>query len=122
MKDMGAHQKPPSQHTSQYSKSGVDYAKLDYLKLLAQKSSAQTGQNIHDTPFKENSESRGESAYLLEHQDYYLAFVQEGLGTKNLVANEVRVYSGKTHYDAVAKDTVASITNDLITVGARPLS
>ena len=31
--------------------------------------------------------SRGESAYLIETTDSYLAHVEEGLGTKNLVAD-----------------------------------
>lgn len=108
--------------TSRYSQAGVDYTKLDRLKVRAQKSAQQTAQNIRDTEFKEDSSSRGESAYVLEHDTYYLALVQEGLGTKNLIADEVRSYSGKTHYDALAQDTVAMITNDLITVGARPLT
>jgi phosphoribosylformylglycinamidine cyclo-ligase len=46
--------------------------------------------------------------------------VIEGLGTKNRVADEVRKFTGKTHYDAIAQDTVAMIVNDLIVVGAKP--
>lgn len=111
-----------SPQSSSYSQSGVDYSKLDRLKVLAQQSAAQTSQNIEGTQFKEIPASRGESAYLLERHSYYLATVQEGLGTKSLVADEVRKFTGKTHYDALAQDTVAMITNDLITVGAKPLS
>ena len=50
-----------------------------------------------------------------------MASVVEGLGTKNLIADGTRKFTGKTHYDAIAHDTVATIINDLITVGAQPL-
>ena len=50
-----------------------------------------------------------------------MASVSEGLGTKNLVADRVREISGKTYYDVIAHDTVATIINDLVTVGAKPL-
>lgn len=108
-------------HSKAYSKSGVNYSKLDRLKRTAQKAAYSTAKNLLDTPYREVSESRGECAYLIEHADHYLAMVQEGLGTKSLVANSVRKYTGKTFYDAIAIDTVAMIVNDLITCGARPL-
>jgi phosphoribosylformylglycinamidine cyclo-ligase len=44
----------------------------------------------------------------------------EGLGTKNLVADAVREFTGKTHYDTIAQDAIAMIVNDLIVVGALP--
>ncbi len=50
-----------------------------------------------------------------------MASVIEGLGTKSLVADDMRKITGKTYYDVVAHDTVAYIINDLITVGAKPL-
>ena len=50
-----------------------------------------------------------------------MASVIEGLGTKNLVADEMRKITGKSYYDIIAHDTVATIINDLITVGAAPL-
>jgi phosphoribosylformylglycinamidine cyclo-ligase len=34
----------------------------------------------------------------------------------------VRPFSGRTHYDTIAQDTIAMAVNDLITVGATPLS
>ncbi len=69
---------------------------------------------------KEIGASRGESAYVWEEQDGYRAFVVEGLGTKNLIADETRRFTGRTHYDTIAQDTVAMIVNDLIVVGADP--
>src|SRR3990167_8346868 len=49
------------------------------------------------------------------------AIVLECLGTKNLIADEMRKITGKTYYDIIAHDTVATFINDLTTVGAKPL-
>ncbi len=105
-----------------YQKSGVNYDLVDPVKKLAQEMGFMTAGNIRSTGFKEKSESRGESAYVIESADCFFAFVSEGLGTKNLIADEVRKITGKTYYDAIAQDCVAMIINDLITVGARPLT
>ena len=48
--------------------------------------------------------------------------MEEGLGTKNLVADAVAAATGKCYYRAIAIDTVATIVNDLITCGALPIS
>jgi phosphoribosylformylglycinamidine cyclo-ligase len=50
-----------------------------------------------------------------------MASVIEGLGTKNLIADGMRKTTGKTYYDCIAHDTVATVINDLVTVGATPL-
>src|SRR3989344_8789929 len=50
-----------------------------------------------------------------------MAAVVEGLGTKNLVADEMRKITGKTYYEIIGHDTIAAIINDLISVGATPL-
>jgi phosphoribosylformylglycinamidine cyclo-ligase len=101
--------------------SSVDYSLVDPLKILMQKEGKATAKNLEDTGFKEVPESRGESAYVLDAGEFYLAFVQEGLGTKSLVADGMKGVSDKTYYDWIAQDTVAAIINDLITVGATPL-
>ena len=63
--------------------------------------------------------SRGESAYLIETADSYLAHVEEGLGTKNLVADAMyRLVPTRSYYDHIAQDTVAMIVNDMVTLGA----
>lgn len=103
-----------------YSNSGVDYSQLDFLKRLAQEHASNTTVNLQGSGFDEVSSSRGESAYVLDAGDHYLAFVQEGLGTKNLVADQMSKITGKSYYDSIAQDTVAMIVNDLITVGAKP--
>lgn len=104
-----------------YKSSGVDYKVMDPLKKMAQRKGAQTDKNIFGTGFSVVKESKGESAAVIEQKDSYLAFVQEGLGTKNVVADAMYAITGKTYYGAIAQDTVAMIVNDLITVGARPL-
>lgn len=103
-----------------YAESGVDYSAMDPIKVLAQQTAGATAENLHYFGAKEVGLSRGESAYVWEEPDAYRALVVEGLGTKNLVADAVRAFTGKTHYDSLAQDTVAMIVNDLIVVGALP--
>ena len=105
-----------------YKESGVDYAKIDPLKVMAQKAARETAKNLLSAGFSEIEASRGESAYVVDVGDFYLASITECLGTKSLVANDTRMVTGKTHYEAIAQDTLAMAVNDLITVGARPLS
>ena len=102
-----------------YSDVGENYEKKDPIKKLAQKEAFLTSKNIH--PYKEFSPSRGESAYVWKQGNTLMASVIEGLGTKNLIADEMEKLTGKNYYENIAYDTVASIVNDLITVGARPL-
>src|SRR6266480_3541153 len=104
-----------------YKDSGVNYDLLDDLKRLAQSSATDTEKNIADTPFCFHQQSRGESASVFEQGDMYFTFVQEGLGTKTLVADTMFEITGKTYYDQIAQDTVAMSINDLITVGSRPV-
>ena len=102
------------------SQTGVNYQAMDPVKILAQLRAKETANNLNRFGMNEVGESRGESAYVWEEKDSYRAFVIEGLGTKNLIADAVRKFTGKTHYDAIAQDTVASIVNDLVVVGADP--
>ena len=105
-----------------YAGVGVDYEAMDPFKRLAQMSARQTAQTILRLGFSEVEMSRGESAYLVDAGDYYIAHVEEGLGTKNLVADVMYRLTGKTYYDHIAQCTVAMIVNDMITLGALPLS
>ncbi len=104
-----------------YEQSGVNYGDLDPFKIAAQRAAASTAVHLMRHGYQEVAASRGESAYVWDEGDHYGAMVTEGLGTKNLIADEVRETSGKTHYDAIAQDAAAMILNDLITVGATPL-
>lgn len=103
-----------------YKMTGVDYDAMDPLKRLAQLKGMETAKNLNAFGMREVEASRGESAYVWEEKDGFRAFVVEGLGTKNKVADETRKITGKTYYDAIAQDTVAMIVNDLIVVGAAP--
>jgi phosphoribosylformylglycinamidine cyclo-ligase len=103
-----------------YAQSGVDYSAMDPIKVLAQQAAKDTATGLSAFAAAEVAASRGESAYVWEENDAYRALVVEGLGTKNLVADAVRSYSGKSHYDSLAQDTIAMIVNDLIVVGALP--
>lgn len=105
-----------------YSQVGDDYSTKDPIKKLAQSAAKSTGINLTQIGFKEVSETRGESAYVWKQDDIYMASVSEGLGTKNLVADKIRKIINKTYYDIIGHDTVATIINDLVTVGAKPLT
>jgi phosphoribosylformylglycinamidine cyclo-ligase len=95
---------------------------MDPFKRAAQLAARETAENIARFNFSEVEMSRGESAYLIETPDSYLSHVEEGLGTKNLVADAMYNFTGKSYYDHIAQDTVAMIVNDMITLGALPLS
>ncbi len=104
-----------------YSQVGDNYDTKDPIKIHAQKAARETGKNLIKHGFEEVSDSRGESAYVWKQGNFYMASVIEGLGTKNLVADGAREFSKKSNYDIIAHDTVATIINDLVTVGATPL-
>ncbi len=103
-----------------YSNTGVSYEDMDPVKINAQKAAKSTASNISDLGEKELPKSRGESAFVYDCIDHFRALVIEGLGTKNLVADEMAKITGKSYYQQIAQDTVAAIVNDLVTVGARP--
>ncbi len=105
-----------------YRSSGVDYGLLDPFKRAAQEAAARTAGQLERHGLREAPGTRGESAYLIETPDGYLAHVEEGLGTKNRVADAMSALTGRSFYDAIGQDTVATIVNDLITVGAVPVT
>src|SRR4051812_29818970 len=105
-----------------YENSGVNYDVLDAFKRACQKAAQTTTGALQQHNLREPPAIRGESAYLLEASDHYLAHVEEGLGTKNLVADAMLEASGKSFYRNIGIDTVATIVNDLITCGALPIS
>ena len=107
-----------------YADSGVHYADIDPAKVLAQHYAPQTISWPHWLNVKPVEEFRGESAYVLRLPDgSHIAHVEEGLGTKVLLAdfmyNQTRDSKG---YDVVGEDTVAMIVNDLATLGVPPVS
>ena len=107
-----------------YAQVGDNYDTKDPTKKLAQTAALKTAINLKKAGYKEITDTRGESAFVwsLGPGLPFIASVVESLGTKNLLADEVRKITGKTYYDVVAHDTVAAIINDLVTVGAKPIS
>jgi phosphoribosylformylglycinamidine cyclo-ligase len=105
-----------------YESSGVNYDQLDAFKRACQRAARTTAGQLRDHGYAEPASTRGESAYLMEAADHYLAHVEEGLGTKNLVADAVYAATGRNFYREIAIDTVATIVNDLATCGALPIS
>lgn len=105
-----------------YESSGVNYDQLDTFKRACQRAARTTAGLLKEHGYAEPATTRGESAYLMEAADHYLAHVEEGLGTKNLVADAVYAATGKNFYREIAIDTVATIVNDLATCGALPIS
>jgi phosphoribosylformylglycinamidine cyclo-ligase len=104
-----------------YGASGVDYARIDPLKLDAQRAALATGVHLDRHGFSEVESSRGESAYVVDVGPFYLASIVECLGSKALVADAMASLVGKSAYAGIAQDTIAMAVNDLITVGATPL-
>jgi phosphoribosylformylglycinamidine cyclo-ligase len=105
-----------------YQSAGVDYQRIDALKIRAQQAARGTARHLAGHGAREIAGSRGESAYVVESQGVLLASIVECLGTKSLVADAMRSISGRSHYDTIAQDTIAMAVNDLVTVGAAPLS
>lgn len=98
----------------------VDYQTADPAKILAQKQGKATSGNM---PFgyMEVEGTRGESAYVFDMGDMYGALVQEGLGSKSLIAQSIYNAGGKSYFADIAQDTVATFINDLVSVGATPV-
>jgi phosphoribosylformylglycinamidine cyclo-ligase len=107
--------------TSSYARAGVDYSLVDPGKISAQEAARRTAGALSSRGVAEVEETRGESAYVVDLGSHLLATVTEALGTKNLVADAIAEAHGRTFYDHIAIDTVATILNDLATVGGVPL-
>ncbi|MGA2496985.1 MAG: AIR synthase related protein [Tepidisphaeraceae bacterium] len=105
-----------------YESSGVNYDVLDAFKRACQKAAGTTVGVLAAHGLSEPAGIRGDSAYLLETPTEYLAHVEEGLGTKNLVADAMLQLTGRSLYRNIGIDTVATIVNDLATCGALPIS
>ena len=117
---------PPPAHSAShaplsYEQAGVRYELIDPLKVAAQRAAAGTASHLSAHGFTEIAASRGESAYVVDVGPFHLASIIECLGSKVLVADAMKALTGKSHYAAIAQDTIAMAVNDLITVGATPL-
>ena len=106
-----------------YESSGVRYDQLDAFKRACQRAARATTPLLAAHGYHEPASVRGESAYLIEADDQFIAHVEEGLGTeKDLVAEAVQAATGRSFYREIGIDTVATIVNDLATCGALPIS
>src|SRR5262245_66284829 len=101
-----------------YEEAGVQYDRIDPLKVAAQRAAAATAANLAARGFSEVAASRGESAYVVDVGPFYLASIVECLGSKALVADEMKRLTGRSSYAAIAQDTNAMAVNDIVTVGA----
>lgn len=108
--------------SASYQSAGVNYDQLDAFKRNCQKAAAGTVSALAARGMTEPAGIRGESAYLVETPDTFLAHVEEGLGTKNVVADAMLKLTGTSYYVNIGIDTVATIVNDLVTTGALPIS
>lgn len=107
--------------SSAYSSAGVDYQALDAGKRGALTEALSTSALLQRNGGRAVDESRGEPAFVFQIGELTLAFVVEGLGTKSLIARQLRGHTGAGVFANVAYDTVAAIVNDLCCVGALPL-
>lgn len=106
-----------------YATVGVNYGNLDPFKLMCQQAGLETTQFLAERGLGEVPESRGESCALIDMGDHYAGQVIEGLGTKNLVAQAMQDLTGSAHWwEGIGQDSLAMILNDLICLGARPVS
>lgn len=106
--------------STDYESAGVNYDVLDAAKRTALASAARTliGHE-HATVLPE---SRGQSAFVFRaNGSSTLATVLECLGTKSVIAREYLEEGGQNLFDHVGYDAVASIINDLVSVGAMPI-
>lgn len=104
-----------------YQQVGDNYYTKDPINKLSQDAARATAANLKKSGFSEISDTRGESAFVWKQGNILMATVVECLGTKNLVADAMKKITGKSYYDIIANNTVATFINDLSTVGAKPL-
>ena len=107
--------------SSAYRSAGVDYQALDAGKRNALTEALTTSGLLEAHGGRALDESRGEPAFVFECAGLTLGFVVEGLGTKSLIARQLREEVGPIGFAHVAYDTVAAIVNDLCCVGALPM-
>jgi phosphoribosylformylglycinamidine cyclo-ligase len=111
---------------SEYAKAGVDYSVLEPFKqaMIAVGKKTVTFPNKRDVYIHtEVMHSHGAVyEYKGPHHPVWCK-TQEGLGNKNWIAEWMydNEGSGKTYYDAIAKDTALMVANDVIAQGAMPV-
>ena len=99
----------------------VKYDVLDAFKREALAAAKETAKGLLRAGFKEIPQSRGESCYLIEGHGLVLGFVVEGVGTLNIIAEEILAKTGKSYMAQIHRANYATIHNDLTASGAYPL-
>jgi phosphoribosylformylglycinamidine cyclo-ligase len=99
----------------------VNYGVLDKYKMECLAAAREISDNLLKVGFKEVPESRGESVSLIRGHGMMLAFVVEGLGTLNRVAEEILEKTGRSYMRQIHRANFATIVNDLTACGAYPL-
>jgi phosphoribosylformylglycinamidine cyclo-ligase len=105
-----------------YKQSGVDYSSLDPAKMMMLRAASATSGNLERRGGRAWDDTRGETAFVFDVGDRRLAFVLECLGTKSVLAEDYLAETGCNRFEAVGYDAVAAVVNDLICVGALPLT
>ena len=105
-----------------YEQAGVDYSALDSAKLMLLQAAGATSAGPAPLRATALEETRGEPAFVFDAGGSKLAFVLECLGTKSVLAQSYLEQTGRNRFESVGYDAVASIVNDLICVGALPVT
>lgn len=116
---------PATQIPATYAGAGVSYADIDPAKVYAQKLASKTVSGVQWLGLSPQEQFRGESAYVirLPLERGYIGHVEEGLGTKIIMADTLYELEGDpSGYTVVGQDTVGMIVNDLLTTGLLPVS
>lgn len=109
-----------------YAGTGVNYDAMDPFKRECQKRAVLTSKNAERFGLISLEWTRGESVHAMHQQSssatthHFFGHVEEGLGTKNMVADAMYELTGRSFYDQIAQDTVAMIVNDMVTLGLFP--
>ncbi|MDO8625565.1 MAG: AIR synthase related protein, partial [Candidatus Diapherotrites archaeon] len=104
----------------------VDYSKLDPVKRQAITQFGPLMENVAQKGVRILPETLGEPAIAIEisGSDFLIAFNVEGLGTKNLIAEQMATDprgKGVQYFEDIGVDTLAMATNDLSAIGAEPI-
>ena len=111
---------------SAYAKAGVDYTLLEPFKMAM----IEVGRKTLAFPNRRHVYIREDLVHahgaVFEYRGdkpHIWVQTQEGLGNKSWIAEWMYKFAGtgKTYYDAIAKDTALMIVNDVIAQGALPV-
>lgn len=105
-----------------YEQAGVDYSSLDAAKLVMLQAASATSTGLTPPKGTPLEETRGEPAFVFDVCGQKLAFVLECLGTKSVLAQHYLERSGNNRFESIGYDAVAAIVNDLVCVGAHPVT